>query len=67
MLAVGVVAAEGVDAVVVITEWEAFRALDFAKLKPAMRTPIVVDLRNALDHVALGKLGFRVTAIGKGA
>jgi UDPglucose 6-dehydrogenase len=58
---------QGVDAVVVITEWEAFRALDFAKLKPAMRTPIIVDLRNALDHVALGKLGFRVTAIGKGA
>ena len=55
------------DAVVVVTEWEAFRALDFAALKPKMRAPVIVDLRNALDHAALKTLGFRVTAIGKGA
>ncbi len=58
---------DGVDAVVVVTEWEAFGALDFAGLKAKMKAHVIVDLRNALDHAALKSLGFRVSAIGKGA
>src|SRR5882724_739930 len=38
--------AKGVDALVIVTEWEEFRALDFAQLKAEMARPIMVDLRN---------------------
>ncbi|MGO7426231.1 UDP-glucose/GDP-mannose dehydrogenase family protein, partial [Rhizobium ruizarguesonis] len=39
-------AAAGADAIVIVTEWNQFRALDFNRLKQSMRTPILVDLRN---------------------
>src|SRR5262249_47992022 len=38
--------AEGADAVVIVTEWEQFRALDFERLKKVMAKPVLVDLRN---------------------
>ncbi|MDH6266896.1 UDPglucose 6-dehydrogenase [Rhizobium sp. SG_E_25_P2] len=57
--------AEGADAVVLITEWDAFRALDFRKLKTAMAGDVVVDLRNVYNAAELAKHGFRYTAIGK--
>ncbi|MBO9099392.1 UDP-glucose/GDP-mannose dehydrogenase family protein, partial [Rhizobium sp. L58/93] len=39
-------AAEGADALVIVTEWNQFRALDFARLKRVMAAPVLVDLRN---------------------
>jgi UDPglucose 6-dehydrogenase len=39
-------AARGADAVVLVTEWDALRALDLKRLAAAMRAPILVDLRN---------------------
>src|SRR5262249_41231446 len=39
-------AAKGADAVVIVTEWNQFRALDFNRLKSIMRAPLLVDLRN---------------------
>ncbi len=39
-------AAEGADAVVIVTEWDAFRALDLTRLKALMVAPVLVDLRN---------------------
>ncbi|MEJ6012215.1 UDP-glucose/GDP-mannose dehydrogenase family protein, partial [Novosphingobium aquae] len=42
-------AAEGADAVVIVTEWDAFRALDFKRLKAQMREPVLVDLRNVYE------------------
>ena len=59
--------AQGADALVLLTEWGAFGDLDFARIKRGMRSGVLVDLRNALDHGALRALGFHVTGIGKGA
>jgi UDPglucose 6-dehydrogenase len=56
---------DGADAVVLVTEWDAFRALDFKKLKAAMAGDVVVDLRNVYNAAELAKNGFRYTAIGK--
>jgi UDPglucose 6-dehydrogenase len=38
--------AQGTDALVIVTEWEHFRALDFERLRTAMKQPVLVDLRN---------------------
>ena len=38
--------AEADDALVIVTEWEQFRALDFERLRTAMKQPVLVDLRN---------------------
>ncbi len=58
---------EGADALVVITEWDAFRALDLARVKAAMREPIVVDLRNIYPQAAMRAMGFRYEGIGRAA
>jgi UDPglucose 6-dehydrogenase len=42
--------AEGADALVIVTEWEQFRALDFDRLKGAMKQAVLVDLRNVYRH-----------------
>jgi UDPglucose 6-dehydrogenase len=57
---------EGADALVVITEWDAFRALDLARIKAALREPVVVDLRNIYPQGAMRALGFRYEGIGRG-
>jgi UDPglucose 6-dehydrogenase len=57
---------EGADALVVITEWDAFRALDLARVKAALREPVVVDLRNIYPQGAMRALGFRYEGIGRG-
>jgi UDPglucose 6-dehydrogenase len=38
--------ADGADALVIVTEWEQFRALDFERLRSVMKQPVLVDLRN---------------------
>ncbi|HRP03382.1 MAG TPA: UDP binding domain-containing protein [Opitutaceae bacterium] len=59
-------AAEKAHALVVVTEWDEFKTLDFRKLFDAMQKPaFVFDGRNILPHAALEALGFRVYAIGK--
>ena len=57
--------AEGASALVIVTEWEQFRALDFERLKSVMRRPVLVDLRNVYrpDHVA--RHGFAYEGIGR--
>ena len=57
---------EGADAAVVITEWDEFRALDLARVKAALATPIVVDLRNIYPIKAMKALGFRYVCVGRG-
>ncbi|WP_283207466.1 UDP binding domain-containing protein, partial [Methylobacterium oxalidis] len=57
--------AEGADALVLVTEWDAFRALDFDRLKAIMAEPVVVDLRNVYWSRDIAKLGFSYTAIGQ--
>jgi len=55
---------EGADAVVIITEWDEFRALDLRRVKALLRTPVIVDLRNVYkpDEVA----DFTYASIGRG-
>jgi len=59
-------AAEGADALVIITEWDQFRALDLDRLKLLMTSPIVVDLRNVYKPAEMVRHGFTYASIGRG-
>ena len=59
--------AEGADALVIATEWNEFRQLDFDRLKRLMRTPVVIDCRNVYDAEALERHGFSYVGVGRGA
>ncbi|HUV71543.1 MAG TPA: UDP-glucose/GDP-mannose dehydrogenase family protein [Clostridia bacterium] len=58
-------ALKGADALLLVTEWEEYRNLDFKKVREAMRTPIVVDGRNIYNKEKLEELGFAYEGIGK--
>ena len=58
-------AANEADALVIVTEWNEFRALDFRRLKSAMKTPILVDLRNIYRQDEVAKHGFAYSSIGR--
>ena len=58
-------ACEGAVAAVVLTEWDEFRWLDFAKVHSSMATPVIVDARNLLDPAQLRRMGFDYTGIGR--
>lgn len=58
-------AATGADAVVIVTEWDAFRALDLARLKTVMARPTMVDLRNVYRRSAIEQAGFAYVAVGR--
>ena len=58
--------AEGADCLVIITEWDAFRALDLDRLKQILRSPVIVDLRNIYPPNDLLQRGFRYVGIGRG-
>ncbi|MGH3762044.1 UDP-glucose dehydrogenase family protein [Actinophytocola sp.] len=59
------VAAEGVEALVVLTEWPEFRTLDWAKLAAVVASPVVVDTRNLLDPDVVRRAGFQWEGIGR--
>jgi UDPglucose 6-dehydrogenase len=58
-------AAKGADALVLLTEWNEFRALSPQRLKAAMRGNVLVDLRNIYDPEAMREAGFSYTSIGR--
>jgi UDPglucose 6-dehydrogenase len=58
--------AEGADALVIVTEWVQFRALDLPRLKRIMKQPIVVDLRNVYRPAEMAELGFVYNGVGRG-
>lgn len=58
-------AATGADAVVIVTEWDAFRALDLSRLKGLMTAPVLVDLRNVYRRDEVEATGFSYTAVGR--
>src|ERR1700693_162716 len=58
-------AAAGADALVVITEWNEFRALAPTRLRDAMRGRVLVDLRNVYDPAAMREAGFDYHGIGR--
>ncbi len=57
--------ATGAEAIVVVTEWDEFRALDFRRLKQEMKAPVIVDLRNIYKSEEMEKYGFAHFPIGK--
>jgi UDPglucose 6-dehydrogenase len=57
--------ATGAEAIVVVTEWDEFRALDFRRLKQEMKAPVIVDLRNIYKSDEMAKYGFSHFPIGK--
>ena len=59
-------AAEGAHAIAVLTEWKAFKELDYQRIFDSMTKPaFIFDGRNILDHDALFKIGFEVYSIGR--
>jgi nucleotide sugar dehydrogenase len=60
-------AAEGADALVLVTEWNEFRSLDLDRLKAAMQVPVFVDLRNVYRPEEMARNGFHYVGIGRPA
>jgi UDPglucose 6-dehydrogenase len=56
---------EGADVLVVLTEWDEFRWLDFAKVAGLMRSPRVVDTRNLLEPALVRRRGFDYVGVGR--
>ncbi len=57
--------ADKADALVIVTEWEQFRALDLDRLKRSMRSPVVVDLRNIYRPEEMAQRGFVYESVGR--
>ncbi|MHA6334468.1 UDP-glucose dehydrogenase family protein [Qipengyuania sp. CAU 1752] len=58
-------AIDGADAVVIVTEWDAFRALDFERIKTLAKAPVLVDLRNIYQPEDMKTRGFEYISIGR--
>lgn len=58
-------AATGADALVFMTEWNQFRALDMERVRGLMRTPNIADLRNIYEPADMRQLGFKYTGVGR--
>lgn len=56
---------QGADGVVILTEWNEFRALDFDKVKAALKQPLMVDLRNIYRPSQMQEVGFRYISVGR--
>ena len=59
-------AAEGADALVIVTEWDEFRALDLERIAGSLRGRILVDLRNVYDPDEAQEVGLSYFGIGRG-
>ena len=57
--------AEGADALVIVTEWEIFRALDLGRIVTALKNPIIVDLRNIYRPEEMARRGVSYTSVGR--
>jgi UDPglucose 6-dehydrogenase len=58
-------AAEGANALVILTEWNLFRALEWSRLKELLADPVVIDLRNIYAPAMVAKEGFRYHSVGR--
>jgi UDPglucose 6-dehydrogenase len=58
-------ALEGADALVVVTDWNEYRHPDFARIRKALKRPIVIDGRNLYDPAKMMSLGFTYDSIGR--
>lgn len=57
--------ADNCDALVLVTDWNQFRSLDYAQMAKLMAHPVVIDGRNFLDRATLEAAGFRYVGIGR--
>ena len=59
-------AANGADALVIVTEWDEFRALDLDRIAASLRGKILIDLRNVYDRAEAEGAGLTYYGIGRG-
>jgi UDPglucose 6-dehydrogenase len=60
-------AAKGADALVIVTEWDAYRALDLDRIRTTLKNPVVIDLRNIYRPDEMAAKGFHYFSIGRPA
>jgi UDPglucose 6-dehydrogenase len=60
-------ALDGADALVVVTDWNEYRFPDFARIKAALKKPVVIDGRNLYDPAKMQQLGFTYRSVGRGS
>jgi UDPglucose 6-dehydrogenase len=58
-------AAEGADALLILTEWDRFRALDLDRIKLVLKAPLVIDLRNIYGAQDMIRRGFKYASVGR--
>ncbi len=58
-------AAEGAELLMILTEWDEFKWLDFRRVKELMASPVIVDTRNCLDPQVLRRMGFTYEGVGR--
>lgn len=58
-------ALDGVDALVIVTEWKAFRSPDFEVMRSEMKHPVIFDGRNLFDPASMKTQGFEYFGIGR--
>ncbi len=58
-------AAEGADALILVTEWNLFRNLDFERMKTLLRAPVLIDLRNVYEPNRIAELGYYYVSVGR--
>jgi UDPglucose 6-dehydrogenase len=56
---------KGADGVVILTEWNEFRALDLDRVKSLVKTPLMVDLRNIYRASQMASAGFTYVSVGR--
>jgi UDPglucose 6-dehydrogenase len=56
---------QGADAMVILTEWDQFRALDLNRVRRALRDPVVIDLRNIYEPSDMAAKGFSYVSVGR--
>ena len=57
--------AEGVEALIIMTEWNQFRGLDLARIKASMQKPLFFDLRNIFEPDIMREMGFEYYSVGR--
>ncbi|NOY83696.1 MAG: UDP-glucose/GDP-mannose dehydrogenase family protein [Nitrospirae bacterium] len=56
---------EGADAMILMTEWNPYRNLDLERIKSALKSPIIIDLRNVYEPKRMKEMGFQYTSVGR--